>query len=52
VVEFVGQPPASNEAVIPGLLPVMANLTLKSRKGVVTVRAVSDANEITTQILK
>jgi hypothetical protein len=52
VVEFVGVPPASNEAVIRGLLPVAASLTLKSRKGVVAVRAISDANEITTQILK
>jgi len=52
VVEFVGVPPPSNEAVIRGLLPVAANLTLTSRKGVITVRAVSDANEITTQILK
>ena len=52
VVEFVGQPPASNEAVIHGLLPVAANLTLKIRKGVIAVRAISDANEITTQILK
>jgi len=52
VVEFVGVPPASNEAVIRGLLPVAASLTLKSRKGIVAVRAVSDANEITTQILK
>src|SRR5690348_9004983 len=30
VVEFVGVPPPSNEAVIRGLLPVAANLTLKS----------------------
>ena len=52
VVEFVGQPPPSNEAVIPGLLPVAATLTVKSRKGVVAVRAISAANEITTQILK
>lgn len=52
VVEFVGQPPPPNEAVIPGLLPVAANLTLKTRKGLVTVRAISAANEITTQILK
>ena len=52
VVEFVGQPPPSNEAVVPGLLPVTANLTLKIRKGVVAVRAISAANEITTQILK
>jgi len=52
VVEFVGQPPPPNEAVIPGLVPVTANLTLKSRKGIVAVRAISAANEITTQILK
>ena len=52
VVEFVAQPPPSNEAVIPGLLPVSAALTLKARKGLVSVRAVSAANEITTQILK
>ena len=52
VVEFVGQPPAPNEAVIPGLVPVTANLTLKTRKGVVAVRAISAANEITTQILR
>ena len=52
VVEFVGQPPPSNEAVIPGLLPATANLSLKTRKGVVAVRAISAANEITTQILK
>ena len=52
VVEFVGVPPPSGEAVISGLLPVAANLTLKSRKGAVAVRAISAANEITTQILK
>ena len=52
VVEFVGSPPPPNEAVIPGLLPVAASLTVKTRKGLVAVRAVSAANEITTQILK
>ena len=52
VVEFVGQPPPANEPVIPGLLPVAASLTLKSRTGTVAVRAISAANEITTQILK
>src|SRR5262249_38112028 len=41
VVEFVGVPPSANEAVIRGLLPVSANLTLKSRKGIIAVRAVS-----------
>jgi len=52
VLEFVAQPPPSNQAVIPGLLPVTATLTLKTRKGVVSVRAISAVNEITTQILK
>lgn len=52
VLEFVAQPPVSNQAVIPGLLPVTATLTLKARKGVVSVRAVSAVNDITTQILK
>lgn len=52
VVEFVGQPPPPTQAVIAGLLPVTANLTLKTRKGVIAVRATSAANEITTQILK
>jgi hypothetical protein len=52
VLAFVAQPPASNQAVIPGLLPVTAAITVKTRKGVVSVRVTSAANEITTQILK
>jgi hypothetical protein len=52
VVEFVAQPPPSNQAVIPGLMPVTATATVRSRKGIISVRAVSGANEITTQILK
>lgn len=52
VLEFVAQPPLSNEAAIPGLLPVTATLTLKARRGVISVRVVSAINEITTQILK
>jgi len=52
VVEFVAQPPPSNLAVIPGLLPVTATLTVRNRKGIISVRAVSAVNEITTQILK
>ena len=52
VLAFVAQPPASNEAVIPGLLPVTAAITVKTRKGVVSVRVTSAINEITTQILK
>jgi hypothetical protein len=38
--------------VIPGLLPVTATLTVRNRKGIISVRAVSAVNEITTQILK
>ena len=52
VVEFVAQPPPSNQAVIPGLMPVAATLTVRNRKGIISVRAVSGVNEITTQILK
>ncbi|MBS0279545.1 MAG: hypothetical protein JSR25_00165 [Proteobacteria bacterium] len=52
VVEFVAQPPPSNLAVIPGLMPVTATVTVRNRKGIISVRAVSAVNEITTQILK
>ena len=52
VVDFVAQPPAPGVPVIQGLLPVSAHLVLPMRRGAVTVRAVSDANEMTTQILK
>ena len=38
--------------MIQGLLPVTANDRVQSRKGVVSVRAISAANEITTQILQ
>jgi hypothetical protein len=52
VLDFVATPPPANAAVIQGLLPVSANTVVRMRKGVVTVRAVATANEITTQILK
>jgi hypothetical protein len=52
VIDFVAQPPAPTAAVIQGLLPVSAHLVLPVRRGAVSVRAVSDANEMTTQILK
>jgi len=52
VLNFVAVPPDPSQAVIPGLLPVAASITLKARKGAVSVRAVSGSNEITTQILK
>ena len=52
VLEMVAQPPPPDQAVIPGLLPVSASITLRARKGMVSVRVVSAVNEITTQILK
>jgi hypothetical protein len=52
VLDFVAEPPQPNEAVIPGLLPVSAAITLKARKGTVSVRAVSASNEVTTEILR
>jgi hypothetical protein len=52
VVDFLAVPPPPDAAVIKGQLPVSANTVVPMRRGVVTVRAVSDANEMTTQILK
>jgi len=53
VIEFVAEPPTANEAVIPGLLPASAALSLKvPRKGLVSVRVMAGENDITTQILK
>jgi len=52
VLNFVAVPPDPGAAVIPGLLPVAASITLKARKGAVSVRVVSGSNDITTQILK
>jgi hypothetical protein len=52
VLQFVATPPPSNRAVIMGLLPIGAKTTLRMRRGIVSVRAVSGSNEITTQILK
>jgi hypothetical protein len=52
VVQFVATPPVPNRAVIMGRLPIGAKTTLPMRRGIVSVRAVSGSNEITTQILK
>jgi hypothetical protein len=51
VVDFLATPPAPDAPVIQALLPVSAQTVLPRRKGVVAVRAVSDANEMTAQIL-
>ena len=52
VVEFLAIPPPPTEAVIMVLLPVTARAIVRMRKGVVSVRAESASNQITTQILK
>jgi hypothetical protein len=52
VVSFLASPPRPGAPVIQGLMPIGANLVAPMRKGVVSVRAVSDANEMTTQLLK
>ena len=52
VVELVARPPQTGAPVIQGMLPVSASLTAPMRHGIVSVRAVSDANEMTAQILK
>jgi hypothetical protein len=52
VVDFLATPPPANAPVIQGLLPISANVVVPMRRGVVTVRAAADANEMTTQILK
>ncbi len=52
VVDFEATPPPANASVVQGLLPVSANTVVPMRKGVVTVRVVTDANEMTSQILK
>ena len=51
VVEFLAQPPGANAGVITGLLPVTARLTIRGGRGVVAVKAMAEANEVTTQIL-
>ena len=50
-VEFLAQPPAPDAAVITALMPVTAKVTLRARRGMVTVKAVAEANDVTAQIL-
>ena len=51
VVEFLAQPPAPNAVVITALMPVTAKVTLRSGRGMVTVKAMAEANDVTAQIL-
>jgi hypothetical protein len=50
-VEFLATPPPPNMTVIEALVPVEATLELQARPHIVNVRAVADANEVTSQIL-
>jgi hypothetical protein len=52
VVEFLAQPPASGAAVVTGLLPVSARVTVRGGHGVTSVRAIAEANEVTAQVLR
>ena len=50
-VEFLAQPPAPGAVVITGLMPLAAGATLRAGRGVTAVRVVSEANDVTAQIL-
>lgn len=52
VVEFLAHSPPPGKMVIMGLLPVSAQVTVKTGHGVTSVRAVADANEVTAQVLR
>jgi hypothetical protein len=51
VLEFLAQPPAAGATVISGLLPVSASMTLRAGRGMVAVRVMGEANDVTAQIL-
>jgi hypothetical protein len=51
VVEFLAQPPAADAVVITALMPVTAKARLRAGRGIVTVKAVAEANDVTAQIL-
>ena len=50
-VEFLATPPPPEMTVIEGLVPVSARLKLPAPRNVGAVRAVAEANEVTSQIL-
>jgi hypothetical protein len=50
VLEFLATPPPPGMAVIDGLVPVTANLSVKGRATSIHVQA--DENEITSQVVK
>jgi hypothetical protein len=50
-VEFLATPPPPGMTVIEALVPVEATLELRARPHIANVRAVADANEMTSQVL-
>lgn len=50
-VEFLATPPPPGMTVIEALVPVEATLELRARPHIANVRAVADANDMTSQIL-
>jgi hypothetical protein len=50
-VEFVATPPAPDTTVIEGLVPIAARLQIPAMRHMTGVRAVAEANEVTSQIL-
>ena len=50
VLEFVAAPPPPDMTVIDGLVPVVANLSIKGHATSIHVQA--DENEITSQVVK
>ncbi|MBV9548935.1 MAG: hypothetical protein JO256_04605 [Alphaproteobacteria bacterium] len=51
VVEFLAQPPGATATVISGLLPITATVTVRADHAIVSVKALAEANEVTTQVL-
>jgi hypothetical protein len=52
VVEFLAKTPPADAAVIQGLIPVSAQVTVKAGHGVTSVRVEADANDVTAQVLR
>ena len=51
IVEFLAVPPPPGMTVIEALVPIEAALRMPARPHIASVRAVADANEVTSQVL-
>ncbi len=50
-VEFIAAPPPAGMTVIEVLVPIHAEVHIPARRHLVSVRAVAEANEVTSQVL-